>query len=215
MQQAKRWILAALIAALAVSAGIAAYAQSKGSTAATADRWLHVRVIDGGRDGEKGETVRVNVPLALAEAILPAIKVDRFSHGKIRVDHSKIDEIDLRAVYEAVRNAPDGEFVTVQSSRENVRVAKQGGYMLVNVSENERPERTTKEGEKISARAEKKVDVQLPISVVEALLSGGSNELDILAAIRALAKHGDAELVSVRDGRQTVRVWIDSKSTSE
>jgi hypothetical protein len=200
--------------ALVVSAGIATAAQSKSGS--TADRWLHVRVVDDGKDGDKGETVRVNVPLALAEAILPAIKVDRLTNGKVRIDHHhKIEEIDLRAIYDAVRNSPDGEFVTVQSTRENVRVAKQGGYLLVNVTENERPARSTKEGEKVSARAEKKVDVKVPISVVEALLSGGTNELDILAAVRALARHGDHELVSVRDGRQTVRVWVDSRSTSE
>jgi hypothetical protein len=214
MQRAKNWILGILITALVVSAGIATAAQSRSGSAA--DRWLHVRVVDDGKDGDKGETVRVNVPLALAEAILPAIKVDRLANGKVRIDHAhKIEEIDLRAIYDAVRNSPDGEFVTVQSTRENVRVAKQGGYLLVNVTENERPARTTKEGEKLSARAEKKVDVKVPISVVEALLSGGTNELDILAAVRALARHGDHELVSVRDGRQTVRVWVDSKSTSE
>jgi hypothetical protein len=53
------------------------------------------------------------------------------------------------------------------------------------------------------------------MTVVEALLSGGKDELDILAAIRALARHGDTELVSVQDRKTTVRVWVDSKNTSE
>ena len=59
------------------------------------------------------------------------------------------------------------------------------------------------------------VDIQIPFTVVEALLSGGEDELDILAAIRALRDHGDVELIRVTDGTETVRVWIDSQNTSE
>jgi len=59
------------------------------------------------------------------------------------------------------------------------------------------------------------VDIQIPLVVMEALLSGGEDELDILAAIRALRDHGDVELIRVTDGTETMRVWIDSQNTSE
>ena len=35
-----------------------------------ADRWMHIRVIESGPDGDR---VRVNIPLSLAEAVLPTI----------------------------------------------------------------------------------------------------------------------------------------------
>lgn len=53
------------------------------------------------------------------------------------------------------------------------------------------------------------------MSIVEALLSGAKDELDLAAAIRALSAHGDSILVTVEDGRNTVRVWVDSKNAGQ
>ena len=53
------------------------------------------------------------------------------------------------------------------------------------------------------------------MKVVDALLSAGKDELDIVAALRALAATGDTELVSVKDAENTVRVWIDSKNITD
>jgi hypothetical protein len=159
--------------------------------------------------GDKGETVRVNVPLSLAEAILPAIKVHKMNAGRVKVHSHHMDQIDLRAVFEAVQKAADGEFVTVQKgTSEEVRVSKQNGYLLVNV----RDDKTRGDGSKHN----EKVDVKIPLAVVEAAFSGpNKDEIDVLAAIRALARHSDTQLVAVEDGKTTVRVWIDSKNVSE
>ena len=191
---------------------LAVTAQSKQAPASaaanTADKWLHVRVVE---DGEKGETVRVNVPLSLAEAILPALKINnKIQGGRIKVGrhHDWDNEIDFRAAFDAVRKAPDGEFVTVQKGRdEEVRVSKKDGFLLVTV----RDDNTRRDGSK---RAER-VDVKVPMTVAEALFSGPKDELDLLAAVRALARHGDAQLVAVEDGRTSVRIWVDSKNVSE
>lgn len=192
----------ALMAAFITPAAAQAQAQA---TQATADKWLHVRVIE---EGESGESVRVNVPLALAEAILPSIKVKHFDKGKVRIEEhwrGQMDDVDLRAILDAVKNAQDGEFVSIESKRkEDVRVAKRAGYLYVEVRDKDK-----------DGKDREKVDVKIPMTVVEALLSGGKDELDILAAIRALARHGDTELVSVQDSKTTVRVWVDSKNTSE
>jgi hypothetical protein len=160
-------------------------------------RWLHVRVES--KDA-KGETVRVNVPLSLAEKVLPAIHSKDLQGGKVKFN-AHHEDIDIRAVLEAVRAAGDNEFVTVESAKENVRVAKAGGYLLVKVQESEG------KGEK--------VDIKVPFTVVEALLSGEQDELDVLAAVRALSAHGDTELVTVTDESETVRIWVDSKNALE
>ena len=97
--------------------------------AAPPDQWIHVRVVN---TGEKGETVRINVPMSFAEAVLPAICAEKLNHGKVKFGE-KIDDIDLRAVFQAVRDSPDNEFVTVEKQDESVRVAKAGGNLLVKV----------------------------------------------------------------------------------
>jgi hypothetical protein len=181
------------------------------ATSSGNDRWLHVRVINA---NDKGETVRVNVPLDLAEKVLPAINKDRLHNGKVRIDHTaEMDGVDCRALLEAIKNTKDGEFVTVQAHDSDVRVAKQGGYMLIHVTEKRWNE--GKESKDAKSTEKSRVEVKVPMKVVEALFSAGKDELDLVAALRALSTHGDTELVSVKDEENTVRVWLDSKSASD
>jgi len=188
---------------IAVLVSLASMALSLASWGQTADsgkdRWLHVRV-EGSQP--KNESVRVNVPLELAEKVLAAVKDDRLSHGKLKLDASELKDVDIRALFDAIRTTKDGEFVTIQDNDSDVRVAKQSGYFLVHVIEKG-------QGKK------EHVEIRIPMQVAEAMLSAANNELDILAAIRALSTQGDTELVSVKSDDETVRVWLDSKNLSE
>ena len=180
--------------------GIEAQTNSTNSaTSASADRWLHVRVIG---TNDRNETVRVNVPLDLAEKVLPAIDHDRFHNGRVRIGEVECNGVDIRAILDAVRTAKDGEFVTIQKRDADVSVAKKEGQLLVHVHDKNRSKAA-------------QVEVKVPMKVVEALLSGSSDELDIVAGLRALAKQGDVELVSVKDQDNTVRVWVDSKNVAD
>jgi hypothetical protein len=168
------------------------------STSAHGERWLHVRVIS---TNAKGETVRVNVPLELAEKVLPAIDHDRLHNGKVRVGCMDCDGVDVRTIFEAVRSSKDGEFVTVQSNDADVSVMKKEGMLYVHVHDKNKPKHS-------------QVEVKVPMKVVEALLSGSKDELDIAAGLHALAGQGDVELVSVKDDENTIRVWLDSKNVT-
>jgi hypothetical protein len=188
------------------------------STMVFADSWLHIKVDNS--EGDK-EHVRVNVPLSLAEKVLPAIHVNRIHQGKLQIGHENVS-VDPRILVEAVRNTADGVFVTVDSDQQKVRVAKEGGYLVVNVRPG--PKAETKEADKDAPDSHKhhhmdrrteNVEVRLPMDVVEALLSGNRDELDLLAAIKVLGSHQDLALVTVNDKSQTVRIWIDGKNTTE
>jgi len=190
----------------------AATAQTAASSSSN-DRWLHVRVVSS---DNKGETVRVNVPLDLAEKVLPAINKDRLHNGKITIDRSEMQGVDCRALLAAIKDTKDGEFVTVQAHDSDVKVAKQGGYMLIHVTEKRYAEgKDGKELKDAKATEKSRIEVKVPMKVVEALFSAGKDELDVLAALRALSAHGDTELVSVKDEDNTVRVWLDSKNTAD
>jgi hypothetical protein len=109
--------------------------------------------------------------------------------------------------------------VTVQSHENNVRVAKIGGYLYVHVTDkgegNKAASKDGKAGQKGALPHESKVEIKVPMKVVDALLSAGKDELDIVAALKALSAHGDTELVTVKDDENTVRVWVDSKNVSD
>jgi hypothetical protein len=177
----------------------------KSTDSASRDRWLHVRVDD---PDSKGEIVRVNIPLELAEKVLPAINKDQFHNGRVKIDHFDCNGVDFHALLAAVRDSKDGEFVTVQDKDQDVRVAKQNNYFLVHVID--------KEGSKDSKDHKRSnVEVKIPMKVVDALFSAGKDEVDLVAGLHALALQGDTELVSVKDHEQTVRVWLDSKNVSD
>ena len=113
-----------------------------------------------------------------------------------------MDAVKLRAIWKAVREAEEGEFVTVESDDENVRVSRSGGYIHVNVDE------TGHRGED--------VQVRIPTLVMDALLSGTGDELDLVAAIRALDAHGgDGELIRVEGDDENVRIWVDASNSGE
>lgn len=180
------------------------------------DQWIHVRVES--RE-DKTETVRVNVPVDMAVKVLPAIKNKNLCDGKVHIDSGHIDDVDLHTMLDAVRTAKDGEYVTVESKDANVRVAKSSGYLYIHVTEKKPSEKTAKAaGDKDSAKnaalKESKVEVKIPMKVVDALLSAGKDQLDVVAALRALSANGGMELVSVKDDDSTVRVWIDSKNVA-
>lgn len=177
-------------------------AQAKTSPSTSSEkgeRWLHVRVIS--TEG-RGDTVKVNVPLELAEKVLPAVNHDRLHNGKVKIDNSDIHDVDLRAVMDAVRSSKDGEYVTVQGNDNDVRVAKEGNHLIVHVLDKGGPKKS-------------QVEVKVPMKVVEALLSAGKDELDLVAALHALGTQGDVELVSVKDSENTVKVWLDSKNVAD
>ena len=162
--------------------------------AAAEDRWLHVRVEEGGSSPEK---VSVNIPLQMVEAVLPLIEAEGFSGGKVHWrhwDHGQHDGFDLRAVLDALNESPDTNFVTVQSDGESVRVAKESGFIIVSVDEDD-----------------DKIRVRLPLDVVDALLGDG-DEIDLVAGLRRLGDYG-GDLVTVTSDDESVRIWIDSSDS--
>ena len=173
--------------------------QTSASSSSSHDRWLHVRVTN---PNSNDETVRVNVPLELAERVLPTINKDRLHNGRVKFNEIDCHGADLHALLDAVRTSADGEFVTVQNKDSDVRVAKRNGYLFVNVFEKNHPKKS-------------QVEVKVPMKVVDALLSSGKDELDLVAGLHALSTQGDTELVSVKGDDNTVRVWLDSKNISD
>jgi hypothetical protein len=146
----------------------------------------------------------------MAAKVLPAIHHENLQAGKVRIDNAHLNDVDLRTLLDAVRTAKDGEYVTVQSNEDNVRVAKNAGYLYIHVIEKKSHEKQA--SARSAAARESKVEIKVPMKVVDALFSAGKDELDIVAALHALSASGDTELVSVKDDENTVRVWIDSKN---
>src|ERR1700722_5389521 len=180
----------------------AALLSASAAMAAPGDRYLHVKV----DDAEKGESVNVNLPLSIAEKILPTVNKGRLHAGTVSISDADIEGVDIRAILDAIRTAPDNEFVTVKEKDQDVRVAKSKGNLLIHV-------RDDSDGK---GKRGQKVEITVPMKVVDALFStANKNELDIAAAIRALDGAGETLLVTVEDASQHVKIWVDSRSSTD
>lgn len=182
------------------SLALAALALLLVTTAASAtDQWVHVKVESADADQDQ---VTINLPLSLISAAAAMIPAEVYDEAEIALDDLEMDWRDLVNLWQEIKTSPDATYVTVQTRDETVKVWKQGAYLLVNTTE-KRNRRGTD------------VDVKFPLAVIDALLSGPDGRLDFGAALHALAAHGPGNLVSVRDGDQTVRVWIDNKNEAD
>jgi len=184
----KRWILGAAAAAFFCVLSVPA-------VAAPADRYLHVQVSDS---GNKGEDVNVNLPLSVAEKVLPTIDRGPLHQGRVMLDRDQLKGIDMPTILEAIRNSPDNKLVTVKDKDgENIDISKADGKIVVHVNE------PGKKGDN--------VNVTVPIAVVDALFSTAQkNEINVAAALQALDNAGDSFLVTVENTSEHVRVWVDS-----
>ena len=168
--------------------------------AASPERWIHVRVESA--SGVSGN-VSFNVPIEMASAVLPSIPADREHHGKFSLQAS-VNGADLRALLDATRNSPDNVFVTIKRHDKEVSVAKSGRFLLIKIVEKPSAEHHTG----------KTIAIKVPISVVRAMLSDNSDEVDVDAGIHALAREGEVD-VTVNSEKETVRVWTDTRTTAD
>ena len=156
------------------------------------DLWFHVTVNE--HSGENAN-ITVNLPISIVEKALALIPEDAMQGGRIKIEDEEFDANRLRELWSELRNSPDMEFVTVRTDDETIRVYKENGFLVARTTE------SSASGTEIHAR--------LPMDVVEALLSGDGDELNVEAALQALVSSGQGELVTVNDKDATVRVWID------
>lgn len=167
-----------------------------------ASPWIHVEVIE---QNEKASTVNVNLPLSMAEVALEVAPDKLVKKGKLKLPNNDISIADLRKLWNELRNAGDAQFVTVKEDGQDVSIARRGDKIEIRVQEAASAEKDKKASN---------VHVDLPVSVVDALLSGEGEELNFKNAIAQLrTQRGD--IVRVRDGESNVRVWIDERSSRQ
>jgi len=104
----------------------------------------------------------------------------------------------IREMWRELRDVGDVEFVTIQHEGQDVRIAREGDTILVNVSDIDGDDEA--------------VRVEIPVPVVDALLSGDGDTLNIRAALEELSTlRGD--LVLVIESDSNIRIWIDESPT--
>lgn len=221
---ARRAALAVMTAFVASGAAIGLHAaQSRQQP----QPWVHL-------DMTGQTTMSLNLPLAAIEAALamaPEAIVD--GDGQLQLGGDReIPVTAIRAAWSQLRDVGDVVIADIQDGRQSVRVAREGDTIVVDVTGTDDEDAghqgdTDEAGHEDHADEERaehdgdrrgrvdfvgEVQVRVPVSVVDALLSGAGETLDLRAAIQELsALRG--EMVQVNHPEGSIRVWIDESPT--
>jgi len=155
-----------------------------------AQPWLNVSV----QSAEDHADISVHLPLGLILTVMEHIKVDGFDAGKIEIDTGDAD-IDWPALLAAVKEGTPGKYVTVNSDEADVNISKTAKHLLINVNQ--------KEDEKA------RIAVKLPLELLDSVIVGENNEIDLAALLRGLKKLPAGDLVTVNSEKAKVRVWVE------
>lgn len=180
--------LCAGLAAVIVAGAI----QASGQAARPTGPWLHVRVEEPKRQSK----VAVNLPLSVVEVALRNAPDEPFAlrhHFNHHRPFGDLQVSDLRRMWAELKTTGDAELVSVEERDRKVRIAREGGLVLIRV-------------EKDGGAETVKLDV--PTQVVDALLSGEGNELNVKAALAEMQKRR-GDIIRVDDNGKSVRIWID------
>ncbi len=187
--KSRAFVVLALVA-LVLSTGVV-YAQEQAP-------WLHIRVTEAGEDGAR---VSVNLPISLVQVFADIAEKEienelsgRGSHIDINIKDHDIKIADIRLAWTELRNAGDAEFVEIEEGDEYVRISRTGTTILIEFNEGD---------------ADDNGRVEVPVSVVDALLDGDGERLNLRAAIDEIIASSSGEIVFVQNGDTTVRIWIE------
>jgi len=170
---------------------VAALLAAPAAFASDETRWVNVHVTEN----SSNTNVEVHLPLSLILTVLRNVDVENFHGGHVDLELDHDMDINFPEIMAAVKDAPDGKFVTVTSDEADVSVHKQAGTLYVTVDQ--------KEDEMA------KVEVTMPLELMDAFTFGEENTLDVAALLQSFDKLPDGELVKVTSNEANVRVWIE------
>jgi hypothetical protein len=149
--------------------------------------WLHIQIED-----QEDENSEINLPIALLEVMLSMRPEQVVSDGQIKIgkEHSISIRL-LREMWQKTLNANNAETITSQEINRVVTITKSNELIEIWIEETDGT-----------------VQASFPTVLINALLSGESENLAIAPAIAAL-KNLRGDIINIRENNRKIRVWID------
>ena len=192
--RARRFWCAALLVTMATFVASAATVGTQAARQET-EPWVHVEVT-----GDGGENMNLNLPLAAIEAVIALAPDTIVRDGQLRLgDEHEVPVAAIHGMWRELRDVGEAEFATIRHDGRDVRIAREGSTILVSVS--------GRDGD-----ADEAVRAEIPVPVVDALLSGDGDTLNVRAAIQELSTLR-GEMVRVIESDNNIRIWIDESPT--
>jgi hypothetical protein len=154
--------------------------------------WVHVRIQES-----DGSQASIDLPASFVEVAMSMMQREGGERAGSGLDVEIGDDVqiqDLRRMWNELRDAGDVQFFRAEKEGEQVRVFREGDRVFFQTDGDE-----------------KTVRVQVPVAVVDALLEGEGESLNLVGAMRELARSGNEDVIEIREGQKTVRAWVDAQ----
>ena len=177
--------------ALTIACAFAAPAVPAAPPASDADLlWLRVEVTGHGESGTP--RIKINVPLSLMEVVVESLD------GKSIFDHldSGQGRIDIRKMWQSIRDMNIDEFLTIEGEGESVKVYKDREFFRVDVRKEEGSE---------------EVEIKIPIGLMDYFFDAQQKRFDFQELVSALRRHAPLQIVRVESREESVSIWIEER----
>ena len=153
--------------------------------------WLHVQIEDEGVSGD-AQDFNIDLPLRAVSGILGMVPNTLVENGQLRFsEEQRLEVAAFREVWQKLQSTGEDEFVSQLREKVSIRVVRIGERIDIFIEE---------DGEVIQ--------VDVPMAVVDALLSDDVNRLNIDAALDVL-RGLRGESIYLTEPYRRIRVWID------
>lgn len=170
------------LAAILVASAVPGAAHARSAQKA---RRLHVEVNEKG-----GDSVSITVPISMARAALAIA-----GESRITIEDDDVKVAELRAAWKELKESGEPVKIEAKDGDDDIRITNERGAVRIAVRDR--------------ASGASTVDVTVPESAVDALLSGDDASLDLGAALGAIQEGFIGDLVTVDDGGDHVRIWVE------
>jgi hypothetical protein len=153
-------------------------------------RWLNVHVTDAKDHTE----VKLHLPYALVLTVIDSVKSDRFLAGKVKLDLEGC-RVDWPAVLQALKLAPEGDYLTVHENGADISFKKHAGTVAVDIAQ--------------AGDDHAVVKMRLPVALLAAVSVDDHNRLDVRALAAQLERIETGELLRVTSDDAKVTVWVE------
>ena len=128
-------------------------------------------------DGDEGADfdANINLPLSAVEPLLSLVPHGALADRLLDLAGDDVNVGAMRDLWRAIAGVGEAEFVAVDGEDETVRIARTGDRINVQVQECDEDGGET-------------VDIRIPVAVVDALLSGDGETLNVHAAVEQLGE---------------------------
>ncbi len=141
--------------------------------------------------------IDVTVPQAMVEKDLPVINHGNLHQGKLAFGQGKINGMDFSGILAAMRNAPPGQFITIDSGPRHLQIGRDGENLVIKATG--------------GTAGQQEMNISVPFAILQALFSLGKGQLDLMSAAKSFFELNQPVKMTLSNGQANVQISVETQ----